>query len=541
MFDFREAFLKASQLHPNIIAVIDSDREISYGDFFVLVTRYIELFAANSTQRTKSEQATAVFICKKTIESVAAAYACFLSNITYVPIDGDAPRSRLVGMLRLINPSLLVTDHAYETTCEDLLAEYMQGIDDAATTLIHLQAGEVCGNSTAIQITQSHILVSSLLTKSVSANKNNIAYMMFTSGSTGIPKAVPIEYQAINNFYHDISAFYPVDTASVCMNTAPNYFDVSVLDTWFPLAKGATLVLTQKEDLFPPLFLRKIQQYQVEYMCCVAPQLKLVARCKAIMEKTNLSSLKVIMTGAESPNPEAMSTWIRNVDHLKLLNGYGPTESTCVSTVYTISAENVLNPTPYPMGKPLGNVQIKVQHTESGDSSATEGELLIGGGQLMPGYYRNPEETNAKILFIPEGRFYRSGDKVRILDNGDLLYLGRVDHEVKVSGFRIHLGELETVAEKIEGVHECVAAVIDIEKSERQIVLAFSGALSDNSSLKDVIFTRMRALLPHYMHPKHVFEIETLPKLGNGKLDRKKAKNLLEREVRKQALENTLA
>src|SRR5207237_9694345 len=139
------------------------------------------------------------------------------------------------------------------------------------------------------------------------------------------PKAVALPWRALAAFYGAIAEHYPVHRGARCLNTAPAYFDVSVLDTWYPLFVVASVRLTQPAELFPPRFLALLAGERIEFMCCVAPQLKLVSDCGSLMTQFDLSSLHTVMTGAESPDPQAMKRWIDASPALRLLNGYGPT------------------------------------------------------------------------------------------------------------------------------------------------------------------------------------------------------------------------
>jgi acyl-coenzyme A synthetase/AMP-(fatty) acid ligase len=275
--------------------------------------------------------------------------------------------------------------------------------------------------------------------------------------------------------------------------------------------------LTQPAELFPPRFLALLAGERIEFMCCVAPQLKLVSDCGSLMTQFDLSSLHTVMTGAESPDPQAMRRWIDSAPALRLLNGYGPTEATCVCTVYTITRDNVEAPLPYPIGRPLAGTACTL--LDAGNDGA--GELCVAGPQLMLGYRGDAAQTRERLVTLAGRVHYRTGDRVRRLASGDWMYIGRIDDEVKVSGYRIDLRELTTVAEQHPAVLESFAAALASDDSGfRHIVLALRCGQADAHTVATDVRRALAERLPRYMQPRHIRVLASFPRLGSGKLDK---------------------
>ena len=456
------------------------------------------------------ENARVMLAARKSRLTVALAIACFRNGVGIVPIDPDSPARRLRSMIATATPSLMVTDHP-------VVAQHAAESGIPIATTEALATGDRADGARPM----------------AAFDPERVAYLMFTSGSSGEPKAVTIPWRALASFYTAILPYYPVKRGARCLNTAPAYFDVAVLDTWFPLFVGAHVRLTQPADLFPPRFLDILSSDRIQFMCCVAPQLKLVAECGSLMDYIDLTSLDTIMTGAESPDPSAMQRWIAAAPKLKLLNGYGPTEATCVCTVYVISRDNVADPVPYPIGRELSDVICRiVVDGRPIDETDQDGELWVAGPQVMQRYFGNDAETQARLVTVDGRIFYRTGDRVRKLPSGDLMYLGRVDEEVKVGGYRINLLELTAWANRHPDVRESfAAAVLSSRTGYRQLALA----LRLDSDQVDRVIAEVQATLashlPKYMLPRQIYAFPEFPRLRSGKLDKRALAETLDREV----------
>ncbi len=440
-----------------------------------------------------------MFAARKSPIGIAVAFACFRIGATFVPVDWNAPPERLKAMISAVKPVVVITD----------------------STSVAKQTSDVGKPFLSVNQLAKALGADNCLEPAV-YDPQRVAYMMFTSGSNGVPKAVAIPWAALSTFFEDIAEHYSISAGARCLNTSPSYFDVSILDTWYPLFQGASVRITQPEELFPPRFLFLLSSEAIEYMCCVAPQLKLVAQCGSLMNHFDLSSLHTVMTGAESPDPASLKRWISCAPQLHFINGYGPTEATCVCTAYHITRDNVDFPEPYPIGIPLRRTECALSvDGKNVSTSQSEGELWLAGPQIMAFYYGDPEQTASKVVSAGGQRYYRSGDRVRRNCRGELTYLGRVDDEVKVAGHRIDLGELTAVANHHPRVEESFATAFESnDNGFWYLVLAFTCKDGDRETVAEELRRSLAELLPKYMQPKHVYAVEEFPHLGSGKLDK---------------------
>jgi non-ribosomal peptide synthetase component F len=342
---------------------------------------------------------------------------------------------------------------------------------------------------------------------------------MFTSGSTGAPKGVVLGHGALDAFFADIAAVHDVPAGGSCLNSAPPFFDVTVLDTWFPLARGARVRLTRPAELFPPRLVHLLLEERISHLCMVAPLVKLVAQSGSLLERVRFDALRSLMTGAERPDPAAVQRWLAAAPHARVLNGYGPTEATCVCLLHSIGPHNAAA-APYPIGGPLANVSWWLER-EGATTRApgADGELLVGGPQLMLGYLGDPDATRARIVEVAGAPHYRTGDLCRVRADGALEFLGRADEEVKLSGYRIHLGEVTAAALAFPGTRQAFATLVDDAARGAAIALALVSAEPARPLDRADLDAFLGERLPGYMRPRHVLAFDAFPSLPSGKLD----------------------
>lgn len=469
----------------------DGAEELTYGE---LMRRACALAAQLREAGVEPDDHVAI-AATKSVHTVAATFATWLAGAVHVPIDPAQPAARRQTILECTRPRLVIGDIASGAARRWSVEDLKRPLPAVAGFPAGPPAGE------------------------------RIAYCMFTSGSTGLPKGVQISHRALTTFFDDIAAYYDVGEDARCLNTAPAFFDVTVLDTWFPLTRGASVRLTQPDDLFPPRFLALLQGAQISHFCAVAPVLHLAAQFGSLLQRVALPDLRCIMTGAEAPNPALMRAWLRAAPLARILNGYGPTEATCVCTVYVIDQDDAAER--YPIGDPLARTRVALVD-DAGNPSDHRGELWIGGDQLMSGYLRDPEETARRLGWIGGTPYYRSGDLCARGPDGALYFEGRADAEVKLAGYRIHLAEVQRAAEQSGLVASAFAAVLPGEGGPRlTLAVVPSRAPATAHELGADLLAAMRVHVPSYMIPSRVVLFERFPALGSGKVDAHRLRELL--------------
>ncbi len=495
MRDPRSNFLEFTIETPNQLAISDAKSQLTYRQFSNL-TEKIAWSLVNKGLEAKYRVA---YLGCKSIASTALTFACLSRNIVFIPLDSEAPIERISYQLSKVKPDIVISSAQ--------IANRFSLIKNLCT----------------LESLYENVERQSLHVSLAAFDPDAPAYMMFTSGSSGKPKAVSIPWRALSVFYSDISAYYPVHSGAHCLNTAPIFFDVSILDIWFPLFSGASVRLTDKSELFPPVFLNILEKEKIEFMCCVAPQLKIITTFESLFSKYNLNSLQVIMTGAESPDRDCMRLWIQKNKRLKLLNGYGPTETTCVASVYSINQDNVESPYPYPIGSPLQQTKITLINQDT-DSPSTSGEIYISGHQLMSEYFSDLQQTTAHLIDIEGETFYKTGDLGGYNERGEIVFYGRHDQEVKISGYRINLSEISNNLISLPNVKDVFTTTTDNPNTGmKEITVAYLSSDSEEVAVKDIL----KSKLPGYMIPKNVFKFSVFPRLSSGKSDRQKIKTQL--------------
>jgi amino acid adenylation domain-containing protein len=340
----------------------------------------------------------------------------------------------------------------------------------------------------------------------------NLAYVIYTSGSTGQPKGVLVTHRGIPNMAAAQAQTLGVTAESRVLQFASLSFDASIFEIMMALANGATLCLGSQESLLPgPRFVELLRGEQVT-VATLPPTVL------ANLPDAELPELNTLTVAGEACSAEVVARW---GEGRRFFNLYGPTEA----TVWTTWAECEAGAGRPTIGRPVSNTQVYVLDTGMRPAPlGVSGELYIGGVSLARGYLNRPELTAEKFIPNPFGseagaRLYRTGDVVRWLANGQLDFVGRVDGQVKVRGFRIECGEVEAALEEHDTVRESVVIAREDDPGDKRLVayvVPAPGLTPTVAELRDQIGGR----LPSYMIPTSFVFLEALPLTPNGKLDR---------------------
>ncbi len=426
---------------------------------------------------------------------------CLKAGGIYVPVDENLPRDRLLFVLTDVLPRFIVCSRELFASIRGELGLSARSID-VGDLEKHCRCRVGGASLPAIDSDEG-------------------AYCLYTSGSTGRPKGVLIHHGAVAAFFDALAEVMPIDTDSRCMNTSALYFDVHVMDLFFPLYRGATLYLTSGPAVGDTL-LQAIEDKRITHFTAVGPVMTVMAHARRF-ESCDLSSVTRIMTGAEIINVETMQKWLRKVPGLSIVNGYGPTETTVICAAYIIDQIEPERDEFYPIGTPMRDSRLLL--LEDGrviSEPGVKGELLIGGPQVMKGYWNNDRLTAERITTIADERYYRSGDICSWLPDGNLAYHGRNDEEIKLSGFRINLNEIKRVMDAAPSVREGIPIVVDDTAYGKIIGACFTSTEpgSTDSSLFDRLHRVFKDQLPYYMVPSLYFLFDEFPKLPSGKTDK---------------------
>jgi amino acid adenylation domain-containing protein len=441
------------------------------------------------------------FCSTKTGLLVAAMLGCLKAGGIYVPVDENLPRDRLLFVLNDVSPRFIVSRGELFASIRGDLGSSVSPIDSDDLEK-YCRSRDHSASLPAI-------------------DPDDGAYCLYTSGSTGHPKGVLIHHGAVAAFFDALAEVMPVDADSRCMNTSALYFDVHVMDLFFPLYRGATLYLTSGPAIGDTL-LQTIADKRITHFTAVGPVMTLMADARRF-EICDLSSVTRIMTGAEIINVETMQKWLRKVPGLSIVNGYGPTEMTVICTAYIIDRIEPGRDEFYPIGTPMrGSRLLLLEHDRVISEPGVKGELLLGGLQVMKGYWNNDRLTAERVMTIAGERYYRSGDICSWLPDGNLAYHGRDDEEIKLSGFRINLNEIKRVMDAAPNVREGFPIVMEDTALGKVIGACFTSAEpgSTDPGLFDGLHRVFKDELPYYMVPSLYFLFDRFPKLPSGKTDK---------------------
>jgi non-ribosomal peptide synthetase-like protein len=430
------------------------------------------------------------------LDAYVTLFGLLKARAAYVPIDANHPADRLAYILEDSQARLAVTHQRFADRFPgplDLVVLDRARYDLAAFDDSALSEDERSGPAEAL------------------------AYVLYTSGTTGRPKGVAITHPSICNFVRvaaETYGFEPGDRIYQGMSIA---FDFSVEELWVPLAAGATLAPnTSANSLFGEELAEFLESRRINGFCCVPTLLASIER--------DLPDLRVLLVGGEACPPALVKRWSR--PGLSMLNSYGPTEATVTATLGRLTPD-----APVTIGRPLPTYSIVILDAERDQALplGTAGEIGIAGIGVAEGYLNRPELTKAKFIadFLrlpnnPSGRIYRTGDLGRVTPEGEIEYLGRIDRQVKLRGYRIELTEIESVLLEREEIAQVAVALFEPTPGAPELVAYY--ALKRGVAAPDVqdIVAHLRTRLPAYMIPAYLERLPFMPMLISNKADRAK-------------------
>lgn len=491
---------------PDKSAIMDVEGELSYSEYrskaLAISRRIIELVGG-------SQQPVVVFM-EKSAKVLVSFLGIAYSRCFYSPIDVDMPASRVSKILEILCPKIVITTRRLKTKFENYSfdGEY----------LIYEDIIPDAGDEEVVYPVSKTIMDTDLL------------YVLFTSGSTGIPKGVGIRHRSVIDYIDWVTGEFSVCADDAFGSQAPFYFDNSILDIYSTLKTGATLYIIPKELFSKPVELLKyLKENHVNTLFWVPTELIMIARFKALKKMDMTSTIKRVLFCGEVMPTKELNLWRESLPDAVYSNLYGPTEITDACTFYTVDRE-FTNDEPLPIGKPMPNTEILLLDDEDHLIEKTEtekiGELCVKGTCLAVGYYKNPEKTADAFVQNPlndryEEKIYRTGDLASYNAYGELIYMGRKDFQIKHLGHRIELGEIETAVSSFDDItRNC--CIYDTKHS--RIVLFF---ISEAEITRDELRKRLSELVPEYMLPEKVVRLENMPLNANGKIDRTSLKEMV--------------
>ncbi|MCF6753917.1 amino acid adenylation domain-containing protein [Pseudomonas stutzeri] len=474
-----------AERQPERIALCQGERRLNYA---ALLARAEEIAAALAEQGVQPGERVGVMLARSP-EAILAQLGVLLAGAVYVPLDAEQPAERQTLICASAELALVITEAAYRHRLADSYAGPIQLVGQLAS---HERRHAPRSGEAA-------------------------AYLMFTSGSTGTPKGVEISHRALDHFSAAARLRYGVTADDRMLQFAPFNFDASIEEVVVSLSAGATLVL-RTDALLQSIdtFVDGIEAQAISIVDLpTAFWNEWVVALRSGQGRIP-ARLKTVIIGGEAVFPEQLAAWQQVAGpQLRLINTYGPTEATVVASSCDLQTVDA-NAERLPIGLPLATVQALV--LERGDRPAAEGELVLCGPQLANGYINSASAAFARLrIGAHEETVYRTGDRVRRVD-GRLVYLGRLDNEFKISGYRIQPGEVEARLLALDGVDEACVLGLELGGGLRRLVAFVAGPCDDLRAIRRAL----GQLLPAAMVPTDYRHYRALPRTGSNKLDRKR-------------------
>jgi len=489
-----ERFQQMAAQHPDVVAAEMDDEAWTYTELNA---------AANRVARRLRELGVGPDVLVgvgmvPSLRRLAGILGIMKAGGGYVPLDPDLPAERLEYMVRDAALRVVLTDDQSE-----------EGLAGDMGTVVALDR-----EWAALTATDGSNL-------EPLATPYNIAYVIYTSGSTGRPKGVMVEHAQVVNFALGMIEHWPLGPGDKVLQFASLNFDVSAMDMFLAVLSGGTAVFGSRQTLLSPPRLAELMRTHGVTFTCLPPAVV------TLLTGMELPDLRVLISAGEALPSELVRSWLR--PGLTFCNGYGPTEAAIGATLIVIDGTII----PPPIGRPMANYRAYVLDRFGQPAPVgVIGELHLGGAGVTRGYLNMPELTAERFVtdpfvtpsphdvhpYLQEPRMYRTGDLVKRLRDGNILFVGRVDDQIKIRGLRVELGEIETVLAAHPGIAQAVVVVALDAAGEKQLV----GYVRPDGQAPSIADLRQEAArrLPAYMVPPRIVVLDEFPLTSNGKIDK---------------------
>ncbi|MCQ2507295.1 MAG: AMP-binding protein [Dorea sp.] len=483
-------------------------KEQSY-TFSELEKRAKEIAGKILIKSGKKKDSPVAVIVNRGADAAALFLGVLYSGNYYIPIDPDMPVEKIGKILKDSGTSLLL----YEEEQEGLTRKL---VDEEVYHGALLSFEEQVQGADQIDLPDMNLV-----------EADTPAYMVYTSGSTGMPKGVLKSHGAVKSFITTYASTFSLGSDEIIGNQTPFFFDASAKDFYLMVYTGATMeVLPPELFIFPVNLINYLNERKITFACWVPTAFSIVTQLSTFQVVLPETLKKAFFVGEVFPIKQ-LRKWIETLPDIQYVNLYGSTEISGISCYYEIDTKEEVNA--LPMGRPLANCEVFLMAGEkliSPEDTETIGEVCVASPALALEYYNDPEKTSKVFveMMTPSGqvkRVLRSGDLARYDESGNLLFVSRKDFQIKHMGRRIELGEIESIADTLQEIQRC-CCIYDTEKKKiKMFCELIPGCEWDGKAVKGAL----RPKLSEYMMPNKVTIMEKLPLNANGKIDRTALKN----------------
>jgi amino acid adenylation domain-containing protein len=505
-----------AQRRPDAVALVMESRALTYGQLEEVTNRLARLLKASGCQKGDR----VCFAIPKSPEAIIAILGILKADCIHVPLDTASPGPRIAKLLRSSEPRYILGVGTSAKLVEELFStnEFRDSI-----RVGWMEPTAECRNFAPTFTSKDIDNYASEPLPCQNASED-VAHLLFTSGSTGEPKGVAITHANVIHFVKWATRYFGMEESDKVSCHPPLHFDLATFDIFGAFAVGAQLHLVPAElNLLPNNMADFIRDSELTQWFSVPSVLNYMAKFD-VVKCDDFPALKRILWCGEVFPTSALMYWMKRLPGVSFTNLYGPTEATVASSYYKVPACPAESTQPIPIGTACEGEELLVLDTDLHAVAHGEvGDLYIGGVGLSPGYWRDPEKTRSAFLpYGDGGRIYRTGDLAKIGEDGLVYFVGRADTQIKSRGYRIELGEIEIVLNTFEQLKECAVVAVPTDGFENNLICCAYVVRDQVQLSTSEIRHKLSKVLPPYMLPSRFRSFKQLPKNANGKTDRRK-------------------
>lgn len=521
---------KQAEQRPEQTAIVYKKERLTYGELEESSNQLARLLKEAGCQRGDRVG----FLIPKTPAAIITILGILKADCVYVPLDPSSPAPRLEMIVDACAPRFIIAGGSVTSLLDELMTDETRR---KGTAIGWMGDSKVEGSNFKAHFSRADLKGYSSAPLDYQNTSSDAAHILFTSGSTGVPKGVVITHANVLHYIHWAVKYFDTKPEDKVSSHPPLHFDLSTYDIYSTLSSGAELHIVPTElNLLPHKLAEFIRNSELTQWFSVPSVLNFMAKADVVKQDDFPALKRLMWCGEVFPTPPLIY-WMQRLPHVQFTNLYGPTEATIASSYYTVPECPANERVDIPIGLPCDGEELIVLDEELKPLPPGEiGDLYIAGVGLSPGYWRDPEKTNG--VFIPRPgsldaneRIYKTGDLAKLGEDGLVYYLGRADSQIKSRGYRIELGEIETALNALNLTEECAIVAINTGGFEGVAICCAYVPLED----ADVTPTRLRSdlskALPSYMLPARWMKFERLPKNANGKIDRKVLREQFQQEA----------
>lgn len=518
-----------AERRPDATAVVLGGEQLTYGAMDVLSNQIAHALRSAGCRRGDRVG----LLLPKSPVAVASLLGVLKADACYVPLDVDSPAPRLAKIVASAGPRIILSSSRGAASLQELLQD--RRLRSIGTGWLEAHGAAPTPDTPRFTIVDVRRCPAA---PPASVNSpDDLAHILFTSGSTGMPKGVMITHANVAAFVEWANSHFALSPADRMSGHSPFHFDLSTFDLFGTFAAGAQVHLVPPElNVVPHHLADFIRQAELTQWFSVPSVLALMAQLD-VVRHGDFPTLQRLLWCGEVFSTPALRYWMQRLPHVTFTNLYGPTEATIASSYYTVPACPARPTDMVPIGSACAGEELRVLDERGRAVRPGEtGELYIGGVGLSPGYWQDAEKTAAAFVSHPAGsgagdRLYRTGDLARLGEDGVVYFLGRIDAQIKSRGYRIELGEIEAALQTLPDLEECAVVALPSPGFEGMTICCAYVPRRGASVTPLTLRRQLGTLLPAYMLPSRWRAYDRLARNANGKIDRRRIRDEWERDA----------